>query len=97
LEPYGGNPSLDARAKFGSNIFLLSGPELGHVTTTLELECPKVLESWGEEQIEINVDEIPSKVFSSLNSYVTFKVGSRSLLDSPELEDIPKKKKRKSN
>ena len=92
-------PSIDARSKFGANIFLLSGVELGHVMTTLELECPKVLEGWGEEHVEINVDEIPMKVFSNLNSYVTSKVGSRSLLNetSGDLGDIPKKKKRKSN
>eukprot|EP00980_Cylindrotheca_fusiformis_P023436 scaffold10476_cov142-Cylindrotheca_fusiformis.AAC.11 len=95
-----GSPSLDARARFGANIFLLSGVELGHVVTTLELKCPKVLEQGYEDHVEINVDEIPPNVFSNLNSYVSSKIGNRSLLDSNRLdvldERIPKKKKRKT-
>lgn len=95
-----GSPSLDARAKFGANIFLLSGVELGHVMTTLELECPKVLEEGYDDHVEINVDAIPPNVFANLNSYVSSKIGNRSLLDvnrQDVLEErIPKKKKRKT-
>jgi hypothetical protein len=101
--PAGGfsaTPSLDARAKFGANLFLMSGSELGHVMTTLELECPRVLESWEEQKVEINVDEIPPKVFSTLQSYVSSKVGTRSVPDSPEVDDVSSsnksRKKRKS-
>ena len=95
-----GTPSLDARARLGANLFLLSGHELGHVMTILELECPEVLESWGKDKVEINVDEIPPKVFASLNSYVTSKVGNR-IPGSPDGDDISgstktNKKKRKS-
>ena len=67
--------------------------------TTLELECPKVLETWGEQKLEVNVDEIPPKIFASLNSYVTSKVGSRSSPNAREIDDISssKNKKRKKN
>jgi hypothetical protein len=93
-----GTPSLDARARFGANIFLLSGMELSHVVTTLELECPNVLEPWGEQKLEINVDEIPPKVFATLNAYVTTKVGTKRAPDSPGDDDVhsSKKKKRKT-
>jgi hypothetical protein len=78
----------------------MSGSELGHVMTTLELECPRVLESWEEQKVEINVDEIPPKVFSTLQSYVSSKVGTRSAPDSPEVDDVSSgnksRKKRKS-
>lgn len=92
-----GTPSLDARANFAANIFLLSGVELGHVMTKLDLECPKALEAWGEAKMEINVDAIPADVFANVNSYVQTKVGNRSLMDESEYVEIPKKKKRKSN
>lgn len=71
-------PTLDARARFGSNLFLLSGVELGHVLTTCELECPKALETCGNDRykIEINVDDIPTDIFANLNTYVTQKVGN---------------------
>jgi hypothetical protein len=95
-----GSPSLDARAKFGANIFLLSGVELGHIMTTLELECPKVLEEGYDDHVEINVDAIPANVFANLNSYLSSKIGSRSILDSHRRDEfdqrIPKKKKRKT-
>jgi len=71
-------PTLDARARFGSNLFLLSGIELGHVITTCELECPEALETCGNDRnkIEINVDSIPTDIFANLNTYVTQKVGN---------------------
>jgi len=71
-------PTLDARARFGSNLFLLSGVELGHVLTTCELECPDALETCGNDRckIEINVDDIPTDIFANLNTYVTQKVGN---------------------
>eukprot|EP00339_Tiarina_fusa_P011598 CAMPEP_0117004476 /NCGR_PEP_ID=MMETSP0472-20121206/5430_1 /TAXON_ID=693140 ORGANISM="Tiarina fusus, Strain LIS" /NCGR_SAMPLE_ID=MMETSP0472 /ASSEMBLY_ACC=CAM_ASM_000603 /LENGTH=247 /DNA_ID=CAMNT_0004705431 /DNA_START=63 /DNA_END=803 /DNA_ORIENTATION=+ len=83
-----GTPSLDARATFGTNLFLLSGMELGHVITTLEIECPEVLETWGEQKVEVVVDSIPANVFSSLNSYIVSKVGNKTLPDSPDVDDI---------
>jgi hypothetical protein len=91
-------PSLDTRAKFGANLFLLSGIELGHVMTTLEMECPRVLEIWGESKVEINVDEIPPKLFAQLTTYVSNKVGTKTHADSPEIDDVNsnKKKKRKT-
>ena len=75
------SPSLDARAAFGTNLFLLSGMELGHVMTILEVECPEVLENCtsgglGEpSKVEIVVDSIPPEIFASLNSYVNNRIG----------------------
>lgn len=72
-------PTLDARARFGSNLFLLSGVEMGHVLATCELECPEALETCGGKlNIEINVDKIPTEVFANLNTYVTSKVGNNN-------------------
>jgi hypothetical protein len=71
-------PPLDARAQFGSNLFLLSGMELGYVLSTCEEECPECLENvrGGKDcHIEINVDLIPITVFELLNTYVSGKVG----------------------
>jgi hypothetical protein len=88
--------ALDVRARFGANLFLLSGVELGTVFTELELNCPQVLESWGESKIEINVDEIPTKLFTRLQKYVNGLVdGVGEMQEDPVLSG-PKKKKRKS-
>jgi len=74
-------PTLDARARFGSNLFLLSGIEMGHVLATCELECPEALETCGDKyNIEINVDEIPTDVFANLNTFVTSKVGNDNIM-----------------
>lgn len=59
-------PLLDARAKFGANLFLLSGMELGWVMTELELHCPHVLESWTSDTTENR-----SSSSSSNNNYWT--------------------------
>jgi hypothetical protein len=40
---------LDSRARFGANLFLLSGIELAHVIMKLEQECPHVLEHISDE------------------------------------------------
>lgn len=79
--PVPAKPTLDARAQFGSNLFLLSGMELGHVISTCEEECPECLENvpgGNDCHIEVNVDLIPSKVFDVLNTYVLGKVGGGS-------------------
>lgn len=99
--PAKGDTSLDSRARFGSNIFLLNGVELGHVVTTLELECPKALIEDGSTQTEINIDAIPQHVFDRLSSFVDSKIGKRSLSDINHDDDkyeerISKKKKKKS-
>lgn len=36
--------SLDAKTKFASNIYRLSGMELGHVLQVIDLKCPQALE-----------------------------------------------------
>mmetsp|Transcript_111996 Transcript_111996/g.321843 ORF Transcript_111996/g.321843 Transcript_111996/m.321843 type:complete len:277 (-) Transcript_111996:116-946(-) len=97
VAPASTSASLDVRAKFGANLFLLSGVELGWVMTELELKCPHVLESWGQGKIEINVDEIPQDIFARLEKYVHGLV-KETIVPSEELmePEVPKKKKRKS-
>lgn len=96
-------PALDARTKFGANLFLLSGIELAHVIMTLEQECPNALEHVKEEvqleddpndesnaispKLEINVDEISHGVFQELSAYVIDKVGSKGHSDA-KVDDI---------
>lgn len=74
--------NLDARVRFGSNLFLLSGKELGQVMSTIELECPEALESlgtssFGDSKLEINVDAIPHDVFNSLSTYVNSRTNGK--------------------
>lgn len=77
--PSGATPHLDARARFGSNLFLLSGKEMGQVLSTIEMECPYVLENlgtsfMGDSKVEINVDAMPVDVFNTLNTYVSSRI-----------------------
>jgi hypothetical protein len=93
-----GTPSLDARAKLGASLFLLSGSELGYAMTMIELDCPNALETWDKAKVEINVDALPSKLFATLHQYVTSKVGNRSVSGAADLEEgssKPKKKRKK--
>ena len=53
--PAGASYPLDARAKFGANLFLLSGIELAHVIMTLERECPQALE-YVKEEVQVTDD-----------------------------------------
>jgi hypothetical protein len=63
--PASTNPTLDARTKFGANLFLLSGIELAHVIMTLEQECPYALEHVKEEvQLEDDPNNNESKAVS---------------------------------
>lgn len=81
-------PTLDARARFGSNLMLINGVEMGHVLATCELGCPEALETCGDKyNIEINVDEIPTDIFANLNTYVTSKVGNNT--DSNNISGSP--------
>merc|ERR1712176_260352 len=83
-------PTLDARARFGSNLFLLNGTEMGHVMASIEDQCPEALETFGDKyNIEINVDKIPTDVFADLNSYVMSKVGDDSDNDNEDRSDSP--------
>jgi hypothetical protein len=58
------------------------------------------LEEGYDDHVEINVDAIPANVFANLNSYLSSKIGNRSILDSHRRDEfdqrIPKKKKRKT-
>ena len=97
--------SLDVKARFGSNIFRLSGMELGHVLQVLDLKCPNALQDPNpqhaekdtseEAEVEINVDAIDPRTFSELDRYVKDKMLARTTGEAlDELEDSPKKQKR---
>jgi len=87
--------NLDGRAQFGADLFLLSGYELGYVMTQIEKECPQILDSWGHEKVELNVDAIPTEMYEKLRQYVHSKIGSkRSRKSSESSVGRPKKKKR---
>jgi len=81
-----GPSNLDARVRFGSNLFLLSGKELGQVMSTIELECPEALEKlgtseFGDSKLEINVDAIPHDVFTQLSTYANTRTHSKGHSD----------------
>lgn len=102
--------SLDVKTKFASNIFRLSGMELGHVMQVIDLKCPQALEqpdpslefnnidsSFGKEsEIEINVDALDQRTFTELDRYVKEKMLARTAGEA--LGDFdnttPKKQKR---
>jgi hypothetical protein len=101
---------LDVRARFGANLFLLSGIELARVIMKLEQECPQVLEHISDElvvedstpgsepivapKLEINVDAIENPLFTELSNYVQELVGSKGFHEMEEAPPRPKKKKK---
>ncbi|CAB9525499.1 Bromodomain testis-specific protein [Seminavis robusta] len=101
---------LDARARFGANLFLLSGVELAHVIMKLEQECPHVLEHLSDEvvtdettpgaepafapKLEINVDAIDAQLFTELSNFVEERVGSKGFTEPEEAPPRSKKKRR---
>lgn len=48
--------SLDVKTKFASNLFLLSGMEMGHVIQVLDLRCPQALDNPNPERSTTNGD-----------------------------------------
>jgi len=100
--------SLDVKTKFASNLFRLSGMEIGHVLQVIDLKCPQALEHPQERLevplsdrfdcdtgVEINVDAIDSKTFAELDRYVKQKMHTRTAGESlSEYEATPKKQKR---
>jgi len=97
--------SLDVKARFASNIFRLSGMELGHVLQVIDLKCPNALEdpnpsnaekeNYGVAQVEINVDVIDPRTFSELDRYVKDKMLARTTGEAlDEMDESPKKQKR---
>mmetsp|Transcript_7620 Transcript_7620/g.10948 ORF Transcript_7620/g.10948 Transcript_7620/m.10948 type:complete len:285 (-) Transcript_7620:159-1013(-) len=69
--------TLDQKMNLGSNIFLLSGMELGHIMTKIEQKCPVALVGLGGEHVEINVDALDNRTLNELDRYVREKVGAR--------------------
>lgn len=62
--------SLSRKSNFAAAIFRLNGMELGHVIRTMELECPEALEDLADNQVEINVDQMPAAIFLQLETYL---------------------------
>mmetsp|Transcript_17027 Transcript_17027/g.20788 ORF Transcript_17027/g.20788 Transcript_17027/m.20788 type:complete len:238 (-) Transcript_17027:170-883(-) len=91
--------NLDAKAKFASNLFRLSGMELGHVMHLIDIRCPQALEQPDptaespvdkfatESEVEINVDAIDSRTFTELERYVKEKMNARSNGTSDDLAE----------
>jgi hypothetical protein len=76
---------LDARARFASNLLLLSGVELGFVISALEEKCPSALEinqSGGQllvpDKMEINTDVIDTETFGIVSQYAAEKAAART-------------------
>eukprot|EP00558_Chaetoceros_sp_UNC1202_P010010 CAMPEP_0197239400 /NCGR_PEP_ID=MMETSP1429-20130617/5877_1 /TAXON_ID=49237 /ORGANISM="Chaetoceros sp., Strain UNC1202" /LENGTH=224 /DNA_ID=CAMNT_0042698813 /DNA_START=119 /DNA_END=793 /DNA_ORIENTATION=- len=99
--------SLDAKTKFASNIFRLSGMEIGHVLQVIDLKCPQALEQpdpsmemprgafLDDSEVEINVDAIDPRTFAELDRYVKEKMHARTSGEAlSEFEGTPKKQKR---
>jgi hypothetical protein len=105
LPPSSGTYSLDAQARFAAHLLLMNGPELGHIVTTLERECPAALEAVGEmmvtipDQMEIILDNVDAHTFAKLSQYAAEKAASHkrdATNDIMAIDDISgKKKKRK--
>jgi len=59
--PPGGRAShivpLDVRARFAARLQRLSGMELGHVMSTIDIQCPEALEDPAED--ELRSDDVP--------------------------------------
>lgn len=72
------NLPLDTRARFGANLFLLSGIELAHVIMKLEQECPHVLE-YVTEEIQDEEDEEINNNNNNNNDSATMGVSAPKL------------------
>ena len=95
-------PTLDARARFSTNLLLLNGPDLGYIVRTIECECPQAIERGQAvpEKMEILVDELDSALFTKLGQYANEKSAARRRklnipTAAPPINDISNKRKRK--
>lgn len=102
--------SLDTKAKFAKQLYRLSGMEIGHVISVLDIRCPQALElpdpsadlitnnCAGVSDVEINVDAIDARTLAELERYVKEKTKTRSNSIAESLDDqgSAKKKQRRS-
>jgi len=96
--PSENSASIDTKVHFSTNIFLLSGMELGHVMSKIEQKCPTALVALGGESVEINVDALDNRILNELDRYVREKVGVRYLAAAGAKgggEERPNKKRKK--
>lgn len=80
----GGPASVDAKARFGSGLFKLTGAEMGHVMQVIDLRCPQALvdpdpeglhnDDGDSAEVEIDVNLIDARTFAELEKYVREKV-----------------------
>jgi len=90
--------TLDAKARLASNLLILTGPELGHVITTIQLsKCPAALEvSRGvRDKMEIVVDEMDPQLFEQISRYAAEKASTRKRAVNVPIDDVSNKRKRK--
>lgn len=66
-----GEPSNAERLQFAKLLYKITKEELGKVINDLDEKCPKALtKNAAEDEVEINVDNISSEIFSEINMFV---------------------------
>ena len=103
-----GAPTLESRVKFASDLFKLTGVELGHAIQVIDLRCPHALEKPTigvgkqaddnvdgsiEDELEVNVDALDTRTFIELEAFVSEHIQRR--LASAGSSDTKKTGKRK--
>lgn len=98
--------SLDIKTRFASNIFRLSGMELGHVLQVIDLKCPQALVDPNpnvkpknmfrrDAEVEIDIDAIDTRTFTEIDRYMKEKMHARTSGDElDEFDGATKKLKR---
>ena len=87
-------PTLEAKTKFGSNLFRLTGVQLGHVLQVIDLNCPRALERPSNETNKnASNDEYG---IASMGDEVEINVDAMDLRTFYELDSYVKEKISKS-
>jgi hypothetical protein len=93
-------PKLDARAKFASNLLMLSGMHLGHIINILETQCPEALEGAPPQpklpdRLEIVIDKIePAELFQQVSLYAAEHAIVRKRPNpNPKIKDVSNRRK----
>lgn len=91
-------PKIDVRAKFASNLLLLSGMDLGYIVQILEKQCPDALESGPKlqipEKLEIDIDKIePAEVFQQVSQYAAEHAVRKRAAAASKINDVSNKRK----
>ena len=67
----GGRLSNDEKRAFAKQLYKISKEDLGKILVEVERKAPTALtKSSAEDEIELNVDKIPSHLFGDLQSFV---------------------------